>query len=476
MQSKYFRLSLFLSLLLAIAGCRTAPEHYSKLSVAAPGSFSETSTNDVSSAWLATFNDDQLADVVKQAQLHNHNLKAAGARLLAAHANARINRASQLPTVSGRASASRNKRNAAGGFRIASPRTDQLDINFTLAWELDVWGKLANRSAAAGAEYQAVEADLQLAKLSLAANTAKAWFNAVEAELQLRLAKRTSESFKNNLEIVEQEFQRGTREALDLRLTRANAASADASMAARMRQRDAAARLLETLMGDYPKNAIAITTNLPPLETTVPAGLPSELLHRRPDIRAAERRAAAAMERFHVSRKDMLPTIALTTTAGTSSRELEDIFDLRQNVWSLASNATQPIFQGGRLRAAKEQARANHIALLEGFNQIVLDAFREVETTLAAEDYLSSQAKALDISAKESIEAEEIAWSQYRRGLVDIITVLEAQRRSVSAQSSLIGIRNQQLQNRIDLHLALAGDFQDTTAEEASSQETALSE
>ena len=451
---------LILLPILILAACRSPKSQLSKLEVELPGLYSTTSRTNLVEGWLETFGDERLMELIKEAQDHNHDLQAAGARLLASHAQTRSAGAGQLPTLSGRASTARNKRNAASGFRIASSRNDQIDLGLTFAWELDLWGKLANRTSAATAECQAVEADLRNAKLSLAANTAKAWFNAVESELQLRLAARTTRSFEENLEVVEQEFQRGIREALDLRLTRANAASAKASLESRRRQRDASARQLEVLLGTYPANLVNVTTNLPTIEADVPTGIPSDLLYRRPDIVAAERRAAAAMERFKISRKDMLPTVSISTTGGTSTSQLKDIFDLRQNVWSLAANATQPFFQGGRLRAARKQAEANYLALLQDFNQTALEAFQDVETTLAAEAYLKGQEAALAISSTESGEAESIAWSQYRRGLVDIITVLEAQRRSVSAQSALITIRNQRLQNRVDLHLALAGDFE----------------
>jgi outer membrane protein TolC len=188
--------------------------------------------------------------------------------------------------------------------------------------------------------------------------------------------------------------------------------------------------------------------------------MPSELLIRRPDIFAAERRVAAATQRMKVSRKSLLPSIRLTSSVGTSSSELTDLLDPERLALSIAGSLTQPLYQGGRLRANIHLSDARLQESIAQFSQTVLRAFQEVESLLAAEAFLRDQEMALQATSEESSEAEVLAKEQYERGLVDIITALESERRAFNARSSLINVANLRLQNRLSLYLALGGHFQ----------------
>jgi outer membrane protein TolC len=191
----------------------------------------------------------------------------------------------------------------------------------------------------------------------------------------------------------------------------------------------------------------------------VPAGLPAEILARRPDVRAAALRLEATDERLSSARKNRLPDIRLTASGGVSSIELRDLLDFDALVWSIAANLALPIFEGGRLDAERDLARAEVEEVLADYAQVVLVAFREVEVALTAERYLARQESALRVAARESEEADLLALERYRFGLVDIITWLEARRRAFNAKSTLIAVSNRRLQNRIALYLALGGDF-----------------
>lgn len=457
------KLALSASLLGVLCACKTSSDDRSHLlGVEAPGAFSSASPDGVLSdqGWLADFDDAKLNELVAEAQRNNHDLRAAAARMKAVAATARATSAGLFPTASGSMGANRNKRSGAAGFRLTNPVNDSFTLNAGVAWELDLWGKIQNRTKAANADFEAATADFQAARLSLAANTVGAWFNAVEAEQQVRLSEQTLKSFQTNLTVIEQGFDRGVNPALDVRLTRANVANARASLRQREQQRDAALRTLETLLGRYPAKRMKASPDLPRIKRDIPIGLPSQLLNRRPDILAAERRLAASDERFKAARMDMLPTISLSANGGTQSSELRDVIDPDSNVWGFAANLAQPIFQGGRLRAIAKSNQANVEAAIANYTQTALNAFREVETALAAGTYLRDRESALKTAAEESAEAEQLAWSEYQRGLVDIITVLDSQRRSFNAHSSLIQISNQRLQNRLNLHLALGGDFE----------------
>ncbi len=453
--------ALLAGVLTGLVGCGTADNksHLSKIS--APPSYSVSTSSNASSVegWLADFNSPQLNGLIAEAQEQNLDLQISAARLMAAFGAAKIGRAVQLPTLSSDFGAARNKRTSSSGFRLTSPKTDQFDIGLDFAWELDLWGRLAHRSRAAYADLEAAKSDLLGARFSLAANTAKSWFRLIEADLQLRLAESSHESFKTNLTVLEERFKRGVGKALDVRLTRANVASAESIRKARRRERDESARALEVLLGRYPADKIVAASALPIIEREVPAGLPSELLARRPDLVAAERRLASADERFKDVKKNLLPNISLTTSAGYSSSALEELLEPQQNVWRLAANLVQPIFRGGQLKGARMRAEAVLVEQIATYSQAVLGACQEVENALGSEIYLREQEAALKVAATESIAAEELAWDQYTRGLVDIVTVLESQRRSVSARGSLLLISRNRLQNRIDLYLALGGEF-----------------
>lgn len=426
--------------------------------------------------WLSDLKAPGLEKLIREAVERNHDLKAAGAKMRAAKARAVLDGADRWPQVSGAIDPSASKRpggSASGtnatttggatmGGRVSR---ESYELGLNLSWEIDLWGRLRNLQSAAEADYGASAADFYAAKLSLAGNTAKAWFNAVETEQQLRLTEETLVSFEQNLKIVEQTFDRGIEDAgngdaaLDVRLSRANVAAARARVAEAKRNRDASARSLEVLLGRYPSETISVSNNLPTLTRSVPTGLPSDLMLRRPDIIAQERRLAASGQRVSASRKAFLPAIRLTGSSGYQSESFRNVLSTESIATNIAAGLAQPVFEGGRLRAQLEESRANQEEALQMYAQTALEAFREVETTLAAEQYLDAQEAALKTAATESVEAEKLAEKQYERGLVDIITVLEAQRRSFDARSSRIALSNQRLQNRVDLYLALGGDF-----------------
>jgi len=411
--------------------------------------------------WLGDFGGQEVQALVAEVLTHNFDLQAAAARLEVAAANRRVVEAARYPQLSGSASASRRgTATELPGGDVASDTFDAYGLGLNVIWELDVWGKLKNRTQAAIADAEAEAALFRAAELSLAANTLKSWFSLVEIELQLELARETLRVFEDNLTVVESSYRRGLpNRALDVRLTRANVEGARSTVAARLRQRDAAGRALEVLLGRYPGDDLVVMTNLPALRQDIPAGLPSELLSRRPDLVAAERQLAASLERVKVAQKEMLPTISLTASGGTSAGDLRDLLDSERLFWTVAGNLAQPLYQGGRLRAGVDVADANSRQAVALFSQSVLEAFREVETFLAAERLLRNEERALNQAASESIAAEALAWQQYQRGLVDIITVLESQRRAFNARSALLGVVNSRLQNRLNLVLALGGDF-----------------
>jgi NodT family efflux transporter outer membrane factor (OMF) lipoprotein len=456
--------NLLLAVIPALAGCQTqVPEPSSELELETPQTWTATETSNkvplLATDWIESFDDPTLTKIVAEAIEANYDLAATAARLNAARASAIVSGADRYPQLSAGADGSQRELRS-DEDRL---RTESYSLSLDLSWEIDIWGRLNDRARAGQADYEAAQADYEAARLSLAAITARSWFNAVEAELQVQLAENIYRSFQSNLETIENRFRTGLSRALDLRLTRANVAAAASNLEFRLRRRDEAIRSLETILGRYPNASQVASSHLPRPPAAVPAGLPADLISRRPDLIASERRLAAADARYRESKKAMLPSIRLTGSAGTTSAELGDLLDGDFGFWNLAGGITQPLFQGRRLKAGSERSKANREAVLAEYASSALQAFREVETTLAAENTLLREEAALKMAEEESIAAEDLAWEEYEAGLSDIITVLESQRRAFSAQRDLLSTRNSRLQNRINLHLALGGSFSATT-------------
>ncbi|MDG1892388.1 MAG: TolC family protein [Verrucomicrobiota bacterium] len=451
-------------LLLAFTGCvKPTGSQIDRHAVKIPETFGGegTSASTFADGWLEAFEDRSLPSLIQEALERNHDLSAASARLAAARASFQAANAGWKPVLNLNQSNARSKTvfNPFAG-ELQSRYINRFDLGMNLSWELDLWGRLRHQGRAALADLQATRADYKAAYLSIAASTASAWFNAIESELQVQLTKETLESFEANLQVVDESYRRGIpNRALDLRLTRANVHNARSNLALRMRQRDQAKRAMETLLGRYPSANLDLMPQLPQMQGAIPLGLPSELLRRRPDVLAAERRLAAAAERLQLSRKNLLPGIRLTSSIGTTSNELTELLDPERMALSIANSLTQPLYQGGRLRAGVRLSDARLQESMAQFSKTILTAFREVETLLASEGFLKVQERAQEASVTESMEAEILAKEQYEKGLVDIITVLESERRAFTARSSLLSLSNLRLQNRIDLYLAIGGHF-----------------
>ncbi len=418
-----------------------------------------------------------LATYVYEALEQNHDLQVAATRVEAAGAQARIAGAALSPHLSANTDGSRRRQNFIGfpipgaGTEVLSSTTTTYGAALNLSWELDLWGRLRAGKSAALADLQASLADMEAARLSLVAQTARAFFAALESTGQVRLSESTVENLRLAAEQIRQRYVRGLRPSLDLRLALSNEATAAAVLQQRLRARDAALRQLELLLGRYPSATIRTGELLPSLPPAVPTGLPADLISRRPDLIAAERRLAAAGARVTEARRALYPRLSLTASGGRSSSELKDLLDGDFAVWNLVSNLSQPLFQGGRLRAGVDLASATSEQALIRFVQSALRAFGEVEAALAAEHYLARQEVSLRSAAAEAGAGHMLASERYRQGLEDMTTLLEAQRRAFNADSQLLLVQRQRIDARIDLHLALGGDFDSATDETPESTE-----
>jgi multidrug efflux system outer membrane protein len=398
---------------------------------------------------------------VEEALANNQDLKASAARMRQAKESRIAGRARLLPRVGADASA---------GYRISENGKDPADEseNYGLAlaasWEIDLWGRLRNLSSADDADYAVAQAVYRGARLSLAANAAKAWCNLIAAEQLLELAHRTLDSNRKVLGITERLFKGGAGQgALDVQLGRTNVASAERAVKASELARNEAARSFELLMGRYPAAGARGSRELPPLKSRVPAGLPSTLIERRPDLEIARAELFASAKRADAARKDLLPRLAITGSTGTPVSRFSSLLDPGFLASSVAANVSQPIFEGGALAANARGALAANEASVHDYARTALGAFREVESALNADLSLAEQEIFLQQEVEQAALAEKQAARDYSDGSNDdILRVLESQTRATNARAGLIRLKNQRLQNRIDLHLALGGDFHTT--------------
>lgn len=468
---------LFATLLLGAACSAPEARDYDEPAVDSPEQFlasdPEASSAPPLGTWWREFADPGLSQVVERALLENKDLEAAAARVQQAAAEARIAGAALLPAVGASGSATRQRQNfvglpVPGGGSVLSSTSTAYGLSLDLSWELDLWGKVDAAARAAEANLRASDADLRGVRLSLAGQTAKAWFACAATRLQLDVAERRIASFSQTSRILSARYADGRVDPLDYRLSESQLASARAARDAQLEALERVTRQLEVLLGDYPAGALEGPAELPALPGAVPLGLPSELLLRRPDLAAAVERLRAADLRLYEARKSLWPSISLTASGGRRSNELGDLTRGAFNVWSLAGNLTQPLFQGGRLRAGVDLAGARVRESLATYEQATLRALSEVETALAAAQHLDARVMDLAESTRHAVAGEDLAESRYLSGRYDILSVLTARRQSFDAETAWIDARRARLEARVDLYLALGGGFVDEQAEEDS--------
>lgn len=447
-----------LTVVVLVAGCSVnRPPEEAKAAAEAqvpaqpPEWKTDATPGDVQLGWLAAFEDQTLTALVGEAQEHNQSLQATAANVDRARALARQAGAALKPAVNLSAGGSRS------GTAASSTQSDLLNVGVDVAWEADLWGRLRAGRQGAIASAEAAEADLRYARHSLAASVARGYFLAIEARRQEEVAKETVAALEETLRIVNLRFEEGMVSAQDLALTRSDLATARERLATVEGSQRDALRSLEILLGRYPGADLEVRTTLPQTPANPPAGLPSEILERRPDIVAAERRVAAAFNAVDQVRAARLPTLQLTGSLGGSSNALTSLIDPANVAWRLGTSLLAPLFDGGRRRAQVEISTADQEQALAQYGQAALQAFGEVETNLDLGAVLNRRRAELEIAAENAKEAYRIAELRYKEGESDLLDVLTVRQRVFAADSNLVSVQRQLLDQRVNLHLALGG-------------------
>lgn len=397
---------------------------------------------------LELFKDSELDALIEEALANNPDLLASAAQMKEAGFNFQKTRGSRLPSLSGGGSGIRSRSNI-------GTTNEHFEASLDARWEVDIWGELSSRTKAAAANLSSAEANYELSRQSLAAQTMQSWFNLVTTGKLLDLAEKQRDSFESTSRLVERRYERGAATITELEFAETDAASARADYETRLNARNQAARGLQVLLGSYPNAALTSSRQWPNLDRSVPSGLPSELLLSRPDIIAAYQNIRANDALARAAYADLFPSFTLTASGGRSSDTLSDLGHSAFDFWSLASQIAAPIFEGGQRRAEVGAAEQRAEQAYQNYRSIVLNAFNEVENALNSESALVREENARLEALAAARRAEVKSRRDYESGLIDLLDLLEAQRRVFNIEAQTINLHSARLSNRVSLALAL---------------------
>ncbi len=430
----------------------------------APGTVPASGAGNAAAAdlqWQSFFADARLRPLIELALVNNRDLRVAVLNIQQARAQYQIRGADRYPTVNAAVTGSRTP-NAAGG--ITSLYNAGLAVS---AWEIDFFGRIASLSEVALAQYLAVEENRKAAQISLVASVATAYLNILADEDLLALTRQTLATREESMKLTRLRFDNGAASELDFRQAESLAEGARVTLAQLQRQRALDENALVLLVGQsLPAGALppapaaaglTAAANLP----DVPAGLPSDLLIRRPDIRAAEQQLIASNANIGAARAAFFPRISLTVGVGSASSQLSGLFSSGSWGWTLAPQLALPIFDAGRNQAGLESAQAGRAIAVAQYEKSIQNAFREVADALAGRATLGEQLRAQQAQADAESQRFRLSDLRYRNGVSSYLDLLDAQRSLFTAQQAVVQTRLLRLQNQVTLYKTLGGGWSD---------------
>ena len=464
-------LPVLIGVVLAI-GCAVGPD-YRRPEVEQPVSFrmqKDGLADDVSLAnlrWWELFKDPHLQSLIRYAQLENKDVRLAVARVREARAQLGVTGADQFPQINGNASAQRNQTSGAAAQQFGipggaqdGPTTNQFKATFDLSFELDLWGKFRRATEASQAELMEQEWARRTVLLTLVSDIAQAYFELQELDLELEIVKLTYRTREETLELIRLRKLMGQSSTLDVRRAEQEVARAQAVIPDLERQVGQKENQLSILVGKNPDTVIRGSglewQAFPP---DIPAGLPSALLTRRPDIQEAEQRLIAANAQIGVAKAAFFPQISLTGNYGAQSLEFSDLFVGTSRIWSFGPSITVPIFQAGRNRANLEMVKARHDQAVIGYEQAIQQAFREVEDALIGHQKTREIRRAQEELVRVSREALQLAQLEYLNGQANYLAVLDAQRQLFEVEIAFAQTRRNQLLAVVQVYKAVGGGW-----------------
>lgn len=405
----------------------------------------------VADRWLATFNDPKLEALIQEALAYNPDLQVAAARVEQAAAYVKLAGATLYPQVS---------LLARGGGKLSGDSSGIQGAGIFANWELDLWGRVRAGREAASHQYASAERDVEYARQSIAALVAKGWFLATEAGRQKGLAEEMVRSAERLVGLARDRLRVGKGDEYDVTLAQASLQPYRDAVQQLELAYQQSLRALEALAGRYPAAAVEVPAQLTAGPGPVPVGMPSELLERRPDVVAAERRVAAAFYRVEEAKAARLPRISLTAGVTSISSELFVLKQQDNPVWSVGAGLLAPIFLGGALQSQVEIRTAEQKQAVADYGRVGARAFGEVENALSAGFTLEKREAVLARAVAENERALELANARYRVGSGDLRAVQQQQLAVYAARTALLRVQSERLVQRVNLHLALGGSFE----------------
>lgn len=404
--------------------------------------------------WLATFDDPQLNALVVEAMANNPDLRVSATRVEQAAQYVEMAKAALRPAVN---------LLGTGGFKMGGGDVSSAlqGVSLGASWEPDLWGRMRYSRNAYAATYASAQADFEFARQSLAAAVAKSCFTAGETWLQLSIAEDMVKAASELVTLADKRWQVGSGNESDVSLARANLGNFEDTAKQVRLAHSQALRALELLLGRYPAAELAARHDLPALPGAIPAGLPLEMLERRPDMIAAERRVAAAFHRVGEAKAARLPRIVLSANVAALSSEILQLqSDYENPTAGAGARLIAPIYQGGALDTQVEIRTLEQKEAVAQYARLALRALGDVESTLAATQSLAERNQLLGRALADNQRALALAQTDFRVGRADYRTVQAQQLNVHSARLVLLRVQSEQLAQRANLHLVLGGSFE----------------
>lgn len=421
----------------------TVPENWKK----------ENQALTVQHNWLAQLENTQVQTLVVKALDANHQFAIQAYALEISEQQLIISGSQLWPELDLAFRSGRNKDNQTDSYSNSN------SVNLNLSYEVDIWGKLSDADRQSNYNYLAQKATFEQYKQQLVVNVVTTWFKVIEAQKLLILYQSRVDNAQQNLAIIEAGYNSGLTPALDVYLTRNDLNNELTRVSEQISEKTKLIRQLERLTGEYPKGELLVNANLPLLTNEIPLGLPSELISRKPELKASWYQLLSQDAGLAYAHKQRFPSIVLSGSLGDSNGDISNLLSGSSLAWSLLGSVTAPIFNAGRLKANEEKTR---IELRQGeqlYLDTLYDAFNDVENAITTETNLKQSYYTMLAAQANAQIASTLSFEQYQSGLVSYTTVLDAQKRSFEAQATLIKIKNQLIANRINLHFSLGGDF-----------------
>jgi NodT family efflux transporter outer membrane factor (OMF) lipoprotein len=416
----------------------------------------EPAAGAVQDNWLASFNDSTLNSLVQEALVANPDLRIAASRMRQAAELLVQARAPQMPAVA--IGGTGGLKESGGG---GDPSSALQGVVAAASWELDLWGRVRYGKMAAAEENVASQADYEFARQSIAAGVAKAWFAAIQLTQQAKLAGEMATSSGELARLTADRERVGAGSDVDTAMARANWHFLEDAQAQAEYARDQALRALELLLGRYPAAEIAASADFVAMPPAPPVGVPLNLLERRPDVIAAERRVAAAFNRVGQAKAAMLPAITLNLNFGYFDSDILELKDGFENPsGGIGARLLAPIFQGGALRAQVRIRNLQQQEALAAYAGTALRALNDVESAISAGRALDTRVRSLSSAYDEQSRALTLTETSLRIGRSDKRALEQQRMAAANARIALLGVRAEQLAQRVNLHLALGGSFE----------------